>query len=248
MTARDALAAACRRLVRPGARPIETVERDGPCDDEVWALRDVSFEIAAGEKVGILGRNGAGKSTLLKVLARITDPTSGFAEVTGRVGSLLEVGTGFHGDLTGRENTYLNGAILGMKRAEVARKFNDIVGFAEIDRFIDTPVKYYSSGMYMRLAFAVAAHLETEILLVDEVLAVGDLGFQQKCLAKMDDIARSGRSVVFISHNLETIQRFAVRGLLFDSGRLVADGRMSDISALYTQTHTYPVVDALAVP
>src|SRR6266480_2045231 len=193
-----------------------------------WAVKDISFEVNPGEVVGIVGRNGAGKSTLLKIISRIIKPTFGEVNIYGRVGSLLEIGTGFHPDLSGRENIFLNGAIIGMRREEMRRKFDDIVAFAEVDRFIDTPVKYYSSGMYMRLAFAVAAHLETEILLVDEVLAVGDLGFQQKCLAKMDDIAHSGRSVVFISHNLETIQRFAVRGLLFERGRLVADGRMSD--------------------
>jgi lipopolysaccharide transport system ATP-binding protein len=227
-TARDAIAAACRRLV--GGREDEHADSDG---DILWALRDVSFEISAGDTVGIIGRNGAGKSTLLKLLAGITDPTTGFAEVTGRVGSLLEVGTGFHGDLTGRENTYLNGAILGMKKAEIARKFDEVVAFAEIDRFIDTPVKHYSSGMYMRLAFAVAAHLDADVLLVDEVLAVGDAQFQQKCLGKMDDVARGGRTVVFISHNVLATERLCTRGLLFDGGRLVADGPMADVAARY---------------
>ena len=199
----------------------------------MWALRDVSFEIFAGQTVGIIGRNGAGKSTLLKVLAQITDPTAGFAEVTGRVGSLLEVGTGFHGDLTGRENTYLNGAILGMRKAEIARKFDEIVAFAETGRFIDTPVKHYSSGMYMRLAFAVAAHLDADILLVDEVLAVGDTRFQQKCLGKMDEVARHGRTVVFISHNPASVEQLCDRGLLLDDGRLVASGPMAEVAARY---------------
>ncbi|HKT81140.1 MAG TPA: ABC transporter ATP-binding protein [Vicinamibacterales bacterium] len=199
----------------------------------LWALDDVSFEVHAGDTVGIVGRNGAGKSTLLKILSRITEPTRGFADVTGRVGSLLEVGTGFHADLTGRENTYLNGAILGMKRAEIDRKFDEIVAFAEVERFIDTPVKYYSSGMYMRLAFAVAAHLETEILVVDEVLAVGDMQFQKKCLGKMDDIARHGRTVLFISHNLEAIQRLCTKGLLLDQGKLIASGAIHDVVSQY---------------
>src|SRR5438270_6835400 len=202
-------------------------------EDTVWALDDVSFEVAMGEVVGIIGRNGAGKSTLLKVLSQITEPTSGFVDVTGRVGSLLEVGTGFHEDLTGRENTYLNGAILGMSRAEIDRKFDEIVAFAEIDRFIDTPVKHYSSGMYMRLAFAVAAHLETEILVVDEVLAVGDMQFQKKCLGKMDDIARRGRTVLFISQHMEAIQRLCTRGMLMDHGRLLMSGAIGDVVASY---------------
>jgi lipopolysaccharide transport system ATP-binding protein len=227
-TARDAIAGACRHLV--GRRPEKTLRAD---DGILWALRDVSFEIPPGATVGILGRNGAGKSTLLKVLAGITDPTTGFAEVSGRVGSLLEVGTGFHGDLTGRENTFLNGAILGMKKAEIACKFDEIIAFAEVDRFVDTPVKHYSSGMYMRLAFAVAAHLDTDILLVDEVLAVGDARFQHKCLSKMDDLARSGRTIVFISHNITALERLCEHGFLFDRGRLVAAGAMSDIVARY---------------
>jgi lipopolysaccharide transport system ATP-binding protein len=199
----------------------------------LWALKDISFDVTAGDVVGIIGRNGAGKSTLLKVISQITEPTEGFVDVTGRVGSLLEVGTGFHEDLTGRENTYLNGAILGMAKAEIDRKFDEIVAFAEVDRFIDTPVKHYSSGMYMRLAFAVAAHLETEILVVDEVLAVGDMQFQKKCLGKMDDIARRGRTVLFISHNMEAIQRLCTRGLLMDQGRLIASGSIDDVVARY---------------
>jgi lipopolysaccharide transport system ATP-binding protein len=228
-TARDALAGALSRMWRSVRHPAA----GGREPSVLWAIDDVSFEIGAGEVVGIIGRNGAGKSTLLKVISRITEPTTGFADVTGRVGSLLEVGTGFHEDLTGRENTYLNGAILGMTRREIERKFDEIVAFAEIDRFIDTPVKHYSSGMYMRLAFAVAAHLETEILVVDEVLAVGDTHFQKKCIGKMDAIARHGRAVLFISHNMEAVQRLCTRGLLLDHGRLVADGPISDVVGRY---------------
>src|SRR5687767_6778243 len=175
--------------------------------ETIWALRDVSFQIKPGEVVGIIGRNGAGKSTLLKILSGITDPTDGYADIYGRVGSLLEVGTGFHPDLTGRENIYLNGAILGMKKTEIDRKLDEIVAFAEIDKFLDTPVKHYSSGMYVRLAFSVAAHLEPEILLVDEVLAVGDTAFQRKFLGKMDDVAQAGRTVVFVSHNMGLLQQ-----------------------------------------
>ena len=229
-TARDAMAGAASRLVR-SLRSGAT--KPAPTEDTLWAIDDVSFDVAAGEVVGIIGRNGAGKSTLLKVLSQITEPTIGFVDVTGRIGSLLEVGTGFHEDLSGRENTYLNGAILGMNKAEIDRKFDEIVAFAEIDRFIDTPVKHYSSGMYMRLAFAVAAHLETEILVVDEVLAVGDVHFQKKCLGKMDDIARHGRTVLFISHNMEAIQRLCTRGLLMDRGRLAISGPVGEVVAQY---------------
>ena len=199
----------------------------------IWALQDVSFEIAPGEIVGVIGRNGSGKSTLLKILARITDPTRGRAAVYGRVGSLLEVGTGFHPELTGRENIFVNGAILGMKRAEIARKFDEIVGFAEVDRFIDTPVKFYSSGMQMRLAFAVAAHLEPEILLIDEVLAVGDTAFQKKCLGKMGDVARGGRTVLFVSHDLTAVQVLCGRALRLKQGRLEAIGPVNEQIAAY---------------
>src|SRR5947208_2494386 len=173
--------------------------------DQFWALKDVAFQVQPGEVLGVIGRNGAGKSTLLKILSRITKPTTGRAAIRGRVGSLLEVGTGFHPELTGRENLFLNGAILGMRRTEIIRKFDEIVAFAEIDKFIDTPVKHYSSGMYMRLAFSVAAHLEPEILLIDEVLAVGDVNFQQKCLGKIGNVAQQGRTVVFVSHNLSAV-------------------------------------------
>ena len=183
--------------------------------DTFWALKDVSFEVKRGEVVGIIGRNGAGKSTLLKVLSRITDPTEGSVDMYGRVGSLLEVGTGFHPELTGSDNIYLNGAILGMKRAEIIRKFDEIVAFAEVEKFIDTPVKHYSSGMYVRLAFAVAAHLEPEILLVDEVLAVGDAEFQKKCLGKMGQVAKEGRTVLFVSHNMGAIGSLCNTGILF---------------------------------
>lgn len=184
----------------------------------VWAVKDVSFEVATGEVMGLVGRNGAGKSTLLKVLSRITEPTSGRAYLWGRVGSLLEVGTGFHPELTGRENIFLSGAVLGMKRAEVTRKFDEIVAFAEVERFLDTPVKRYSSGMYVRLAFAVAAHLEPEILLVDEVLAVGDASFQKKCLGKMGDVASEGRTVLFVSHNMVAVQNLCSTGMWIDGG------------------------------
>ena len=198
-----------------------------------WALKAVSLEVKKGEVVGIIGRNGAGKSTLLKILARITDPTSGVAEIHGRVGSLLEVGTGFHGELTGRENTYLNGAILGMTKKEIDRKFDEIVAFAEVERFIDTPVKHYSSGMYLRLAFAVAAHLEPEILLVDEVLAVGDMAFQRKCLGKMGDVARQGRTILFVSHNMAAVESLCSTAHLLENGRLVESGTTKTVVDAY---------------
>lgn len=188
--------------------------------ETIWALRDVSFEVKQGQVLGVIGRNGAGKSTLLKLLSRVTEPTEGEAEIHGRVGSLLEVGTGFHPELTGRENIFLNGAILGMRRTEIERKFDEIVAFAEVEQFIDTPVKRYSSGMYLRLAFAVAAHLEPEILVVDEVLAVGDAEFQRKCLGKMGDVAREGRTVLFVSHNMSAILRLTEETLVIEKGRL----------------------------
>ena len=194
-----------------------------------WALRHVSFEVEAGDVVGVVGKNGAGKSTLLKILSRVTEPTVGRIELYGRVGSLLEIGTGFHQDLTGRENIYLNGAILGMKRAEIGRKFDDIVGFAEVERFVDTPVKHYSSGMYLRLAFAVAAFLESEILLVDEVLAVGDASFQQRCLGKMREVSASGRTVLFVSHNMAAIEALCNRCLYIRDGELKHSGAPREI-------------------
>ena len=187
----------------------------------IWALRDISFDVPRGKVMGIVGRNGAGKSTLLKILSRVTEPTEGSAEIHGRVGSLLEVGTGFHPELTGRENIYLNGAILGMKRLEIERKFDEIVAFSEVEQFIDTPVKRYSSGMYLRLAFAVAAHLEPEILVVDEVLAVGDAEFQRKCMGKMSDVAQAGRTVLFVSHNMSAVLRLTEETIVLDKGRLV---------------------------
>ncbi|PYN50294.1 MAG: ABC transporter ATP-binding protein, partial [Candidatus Rokuibacteriota bacterium] len=198
-----------------------------------WALKDVSFEVNRGEVVGIIGRNGAGKSTLLKILSRITEPTEGEVEIVGRVGSLLEVGTGFHPELTGRENVYLNGAILGMKRSEIDRRFDEIVAFSEIERFLETPVKHYSSGMYARLAFAVAAHLEPEILLVDEVLAVGDAAFQKKCLGKMGDVAEQGRTVLFVSHNLGAINDLCARSILLNNGQVEIDGAPDKVIRTY---------------
>jgi len=202
-------------------------------NSEFWALKDISFDVMQGEIIGIIGRNGAGKSTLLKILSQITEPTEGYAEIRGRVGSLLEVGTGFHAELTGRENIFLNGAILGMKKAEIERKFDEIVAFAELGKFIDTPVKHYSSGMYVRLAFAVAAHLEPEILLVDEVLAVGDARFQRKCLDKMQDIGQQGRTVLFVSHNMPAITRLCPRTILLDEGKSVIDGPSHQVVNVY---------------
>ena len=204
-----------------------------PSDGTFWALEEVSFEVKKGESVGIIGWNGAGKSTLLKILSRITDMTEGEVEMEGRVGSLLEVGTGFHTELTGRENIYLNGAILGMRRGEIARKFDEIVAFSEVEKFLDTPVKHYSSGMYMRLAFAVAAHLDPEILIVDEVLAVGDAAFQKKCLGKMSEVAKGGRTVIFVSHNMAAITRLCTHGIHLQHGRVSFDGTAEGAVARY---------------
>ena len=212
----------------------ETADGEGT----FWALRDIAFDVAPGEVVGIIGHNGAGKSTLLKILSRITSPTVGRIELRGKVRSLLEVGTGFHPELTGRENIYLNGAILGMSRREIAGRFDEIVAFAEIDRFLDTPVKRYSSGMYVRLAFAVAAHLQPEILIVDEVLAVGDASFQAKCLGKMDSIARTGRTVLFVSHSMPAVSRLCERAILLDGGQCVADGPVAEaVNCYLTRAH-----------
>ena len=202
-------------------------------DDVIWALRDISFEVHRGDVVGIIGRNGAGKSTLLKILSRITEPTEGCVEIRGRVGCLLEVGTGFHPELTGRENVFLNGSILGMTKTDIERKFDEIVAFAEVDRFLDTPVKHYSSGMHVRLAFAVAAHLEPEILLIDEVLSVGDVAFQKKCLGKMDKIAGEGRTVLFVSHNLGAIANLCTSALWIDEGRIAARGSADEAIGSY---------------
>jgi lipopolysaccharide transport system ATP-binding protein len=209
--------------------------------DRFWALKDVSFEVKRGEVLGIIGKNGAGKSTLLKIMSRVTTPTKGQIKIKGRVASLLEVGTGFHPELTGRENIFLNGAILGMTKDEIKRKFDEIVAYAEINKFIDTPVKRYSSGMYVRLAFAVAAHLEPEILVVDEVLAVGDAAFQKKCLGKMGDIAKEGRTVLFVSHNMNAVEGLCTRGLLLDAGTLFLDGRPSDAIGMYLSQGDVPI-------
>src|SRR5262245_25756886 len=200
---------------------------------DFWALSDVSLDVEAGEVLGVIGRNGAGKSTLLKILSRVTAPTAGRAEICGRVGSLLEVGTGFHPDLTGRENVYLNGTLLGMRKREIDTKLDEIVAFAEVEPFLDTPVKRYSSGMYVRLAFAVAAHLDCEILLVDEVLAVGDVQFQKKCLGTMGAVAQSGRTVLFVSHNMAAVQRLCGRGVLLERGAVAAVGPIADVVRRY---------------
>lgn len=213
----------------------DSTSRNGSHPLTIWALEDVSFHINRGEVVGIIGSNGAGKTTLLKILSRITKPTRGHAEIHGRVGSLLEVGTGFHPELTGRENIYLNGAILGMRRAEINRSFDSIVSFAEVEKFIDTPVKRYSSGMYVRLAFAVAAHLEPEVLLVDEVLAVGDVAFQRKCLGKIGDVAKEGRTILFVSHNMAAVQSICERAILLSQARLAFDGKCTSVIESYLE-------------
>lgn len=226
----DALSASWRRL-RGG-----TASSDDRSDDLLWALKDVTFDVEQGELVGIIGRNGAGKTTLLKILSRITRPTSGTAEIRGSVGSLLEVGTGIHDELTGRENIYLNGAVLGMRKTEITNKFEDIVDFSGIANFIDTPVKKYSSGMRVRLAFAVAAHRESDILLVDEILAVGDAEFQKKCLGRMEDIGAAGRTVLFVSHSMQSILRLCPRVILLDGGKLVADGKSHEVIRAYLES------------
>jgi lipopolysaccharide transport system ATP-binding protein len=210
-----------------------------PTSEDFWALKDVSFEVKQGDRIGIIGRNGAGKSTLLKILSRITEPTTGSVRIKGRVASLLEVGTGFHPELTGRENIFLNGAILGMQREEIRRKFDEIVAFAEVEKFLDTPVKRYSSGMYVRLAFAVAAHLEPEILIVDEVLAVGDAQFQKKCLGKMEDVGREGRTVLFVSHNMAMVKNLCQRGIVLYNGCSIADLNIDDAISNYFTTSQY---------
>ncbi|PYJ68963.1 MAG: ABC transporter ATP-binding protein, partial [Verrucomicrobia bacterium] len=222
-TLRDQIMDSLRSIFRSNGHGSTSGRKCSGASTTIWALKNISFEIKHGEVVGIIGRNGAGKSTLLKILSRITDPTTGRVEIYGRVGSLLEVGTGFHGELTGRENIYLNGAILGMRRGEIENKFDQIVAFAEVEKFIDTPVKRYSSGMYVRLAFAVAAHLEPELLIVDEVLSVGDAAFQRKCLGKMSDVAREGRTVLFVSHNMLAVKHLCGRALLLEGGCTVAD-------------------------
>ena len=236
-TLRDVVAAGSKKLLksfksRSGSDPIALATHSSI--EDFWALKDLSFEVKQGEVIGIIGRNGAGKSTLLKILSRITDPTEGRVTIRGRVASLLEVGTGFHAELTGRENIYLNGAILGMSRVEIKRKFDEIVDFSGVEKFLDTPVKRYSSGMYVRLAFAVAAHLEPEILIVDEVLAVGDMEFQKKCLGKMQDVStKEGRTVLFVSHHMPSVQRLCSRGLLLQKGQVETSGSISEVLEQY---------------
>jgi lipopolysaccharide transport system ATP-binding protein len=232
---RDVVANTISRSVRSARSRLRQDGAPNGSQQTFWALRDLSFEIPRGHVVGIIGRNGAGKSTLLKILSRITEPTQGWVDLYGRVGSLLEVGTGFHPELTGRENIYLNGAILGMRKQEVERKFDEIVSFAEVEKFIDTPVKHYSSGMYLRLAFAVAAHLEPEILLVDEVLAVGDAAFQQKCIGKMVDVAQEGRTVLFVSHNMAAVSTLCRSAIVLDQGRVVLHASTSE--AIHRYSH-----------
>ena len=235
---RETVVDVCAAPFRRVGRLVRGHHSAADLDETMWALRDVSFEIKQGEVVGIIGRNGAGKSTLLKILSRITDPTSGFADVVGRVGSLLEVGTGFHPELTGRENIFLNGAILGMRRAEIHRKFDEIVAFSEIEKFLDTPVKHYSSGMYVRLAFAVAAHLEPDILMVDEVLSVGDAAFQKKCLGKMESVTKAGRTILFVSHSMGAITQLCKSAMWLDNGYLKLSGPAPEIVASYLSEGT----------
>ncbi|MDI1251368.1 MAG: ABC transporter ATP-binding protein [Lacunisphaera sp.] len=233
-TLRDSLTQGVRGLLRR----FTSAGTAAPEGEEFWALRDVTFDVRQGDVVGMIGRNGAGKSTLLKILSRITEPTTGRATIRGRVASLLEVGTGFHPELSGRENIYLNGAILGMSRAEITRKFDEIVAFAEVERFLDTQVKHYSSGMYVRLAFSVAAHLEPEILIVDEVLAVGDAQFQKKCLGKMDEVARNfGRTVIFVSHNMDAVMQLCSSAVLLQGGQVAATGKAGEIIHRYLSAH-----------
>jgi lipopolysaccharide transport system ATP-binding protein len=230
-------------LTRVISSPLAALRR--PTQEYFWALRDVGLEVRHGEVLGLIGRNGAGKTTLLKVLSRITRPTTGRAEIHGRVRSLLEVGTGFHGELSGRENIYLSGSILGMGKREIDRKFDEIVTFAEVDKFIDTPVKHYSSGMYVRLAFAVAAHLEPEILLVDEVLAVGDASFQKKCLGKMGDVAKQGRTIVFVSHNMTALRRMCTRAIWLEGGRALDSGDPGNVIDHYLQKNTVTMLETV---
>lgn len=243
VTLRDSVANAARSFTRTAMDTLRGRQIvPGDTVEEFWALKDVSFEIAKGEVVGVIGRNGAGKSTLLKILSRITEPTKGRVRLKGRVASLLEVGTGFHPELTGRENIYLNGAILGMTRSEIQRKFDEIVAFAEVERFLDTPVKRYSSGMYVRLAFAVAAYLEPEILVIDEVLAVGDVEFQRKCLGKMSDVARSGRTVLFVSHNQHALRTLCTHGLVIRNGTMSAKESVDAALNRYNSLNTHDAV------
>jgi lipopolysaccharide transport system ATP-binding protein len=230
---RDVLANGAKYFGRRVLKPFRSKVSD-PDVEEFWALKDVSFEIKQGDRVGIIGRNGAGKSTLLKILSRITEPTCGRISIKGRIASLLEVGTGFHPELTGRENIYLNGAILGMSKLEIKKKFDEIVAFSEVEKFLETPVKRYSSGMYVRLAFAVAAHLDPEILIVDEVLAVGDAQFQEKCLGKMEDVAKQGRTVFFVTHNTGAVRALCTRGIFLKEGRILSDDSIEQAIRYYT--------------
>lgn len=244
-TLRDTLAA----FGASSLERLKTSAADAPPEDpgSFWALKDVSFEIARGDVVGIIGRNGAGKSTLLKILSRITEPTAGYADIYGRVGALLEVGTGFHPELSGRENILLNGSILGMRRHEILRQFDEIVAFAEVEKFIDMAVKHYSSGMYLRLAFSVAAHLRPEVLLVDEVLAVGDAAFQRKCLGKMEEVAHQGRTVLFVSHNMSAVQELCHRAILLDRGQIAFEGKPgAAVAEYFRRVETEPVIAAHA--
>ena len=231
---RDVLANGAKRFAHKLTHPFAAKEND-PTHEEFWALKDVNFDIQQGDRVGIIGRNGAGKSTLLKILSRTTEPTSGKISINGRVATLLEVGTGFHPELTGRENIYLNGAILGMSRVEITKKFDEIVDFAEVEKFLDTPVKRYSSGMYVRLAFSVAAHLESDILIVDEVLAVGDTGFQKKCMGRMESVTNEGRTILFVSHNMGAISELCTKAVLLDKGRLQTVGNTPKIIKQYAR-------------
>jgi lipopolysaccharide transport system ATP-binding protein len=230
---RDVIMDGLKRPFRSMRADLRSSGDSAESESTIWALQDVSFEVKQGEVVGVIGRNGAGKSTLLKILSRITEPTQGLAEITGRVGSLLEVGTGFHPELTGRENIFLNGAILGMKKAEIACRFDEIVAFAEVEKFIDTPVKRYSNGMYLRLAFAIAAHMETEILLVDEVLGVGDAQFQKRCFEKFRQISRGGRTIFFVSHNMAALRTACQNGMILDRGRVIGRGEINTVADRY---------------
>ncbi|MEI6827066.1 MAG: ABC transporter ATP-binding protein [Desulfuromonadales bacterium] len=241
---RDVITNGVRTFSKKIFSPFTTHTSPVPAEEDFWALKDVSFEVNQGDRIGIIGRNGAGKSTLLKILSRITEPTTGSVRIKGRVASLLEVGTGFHPELTGRENIFLNGAILGMGRVEIKKKFDEIVEFAEIEKFLDTPVKRYSSGMYVRLAFAVAAHLEPEILIVDEVLAVGDAQFQKKCLGKMEDVsAREGRTVLFVSHNMTALKSLCSRAMWLNAGQMIDDGETCKIVTNYLQNGAYKTLE-----
>jgi lipopolysaccharide transport system ATP-binding protein len=232
---RDVITAGAQRMVKAIRHPLGGFDAGDPEHEEFWALDDISLDIRQGERIGIIGRNGAGKSTLLKILSRITEPSRGRVQLMGRVASLLEVGTGFHPELTGRENIFLNGAILGMSKVEIRRKFDAIVEFAEVERFLDTPVKRYSSGMYVRLAFSVAAHLESDILIVDEVLAVGDAGFQKKCMGKMEAVANEGRTILFVSHNMGAISELCTTAALLHKGRLVTQGSVPQVIEQYSR-------------